>query len=174
MRPNFRGGRTSSQRSLASRCLVGFVRSAPHFAFGACARRANFSVSPAGGNFSTAATSTLFALGARVYAFESGRFDPYLELDLGAGSVSLAVRGESARRDDVALSPAVRSALGLNVLFTTWLRGGVFLSYARYFPGSVSECSALGCSALRARDSGVSVGNTALGVALAISAGEML
>jgi hypothetical protein len=154
--------------------LFALVRPAPHFAFGASARRASFSVSPDGAGWQTSATASLFALSARVYALESGRFDPYLELDFGAGTLALEVRGENARREDVALSPALRSALGVDVLLNTWLRCGAFISYSRYFSGSVSACSPLGCSALRVEDSTITVGSIALGLTLGVAAGEML
>lgn len=154
--------------------LLALVRPTPHFAFGASARRASFSVSPDGAGWQTSATASLFALSARVYAFESGRFDPYLELDFGAGSLAVEVRGENARREDVALSPALRSALGVDVLLNGWLRCGAFVAYSRYFSGSVSACSPLGCSALRVEDSTISVGSIALGLTLGVAAGETL
>ena len=155
--------------------LLGLMRPAPWFAFGLSARYATFSVTPTGDDWQSAASASFVGAAARVYAFESGRFDPYLELNLGAGALSLDVHaGNAGRREHVTLAPALRSALGFDLLLNSWLRCGAYLSYSRYLPGSVSRCGALGCTAVAAGDSTLTLGSTALGVSLGWTAGELL
>lgn len=154
--------------------ITALMRPLPHFAFGASARRATFSVTPDEDSWQTSATMSLFALVARVYAFEGGRFDPYLELDLGAGALALDVSGRGAHSERSPFSPAFRSALGVDVVLNGWLRAGAFVSYARYFPGSVSFCSDSGCSAVAASSSGLTLGSLALGVEFGLAGGDTL
>lgn len=153
--------------------ITALMRPLPHFAFGASARRASFSVTP-DDSWRTSATMSLFALVARVYAFEGGRFDPYLELDLGAGALAVDVSGQGAHTEKSPFSPALRSALGVDVVLNGWLRAGAFVSYARYFPGSVSYCSDGGCSAVAASSSGLTLGSLSLGVEIGLVGGETL
>ncbi|HET9932269.1 MAG TPA: hypothetical protein VFQ35_16310 [Polyangiaceae bacterium] len=154
--------------------LVGLMRPLPHFAFGASARRATFSAKPAEDTWRTSATMSLFSVVGRVYAFEGGRFDPYLELDLGAGSLGVEVTGHGAHKEEALFSPAVRSVLGVDVVLSGWLRAGAFLAYARYFPGTVSFCSDLGCGAVAASNSGLTLGSLSLGVEVGLVGGETL
>jgi hypothetical protein len=116
----------------------------------------------------------LFGLSGRVYAFETGRFDPYFELELGAGAVSLEVLATSGRRERAALLPAVRSALGFDWALTSWFRCGAFLGYSQYLSGSVARCGPSGCTAISAGESSLVRGSTSFGVALGFTAGQML
>lgn len=154
--------------------LVALMRPLPHFAFGASARRASFAVTSADDSWKTSATMSFFALVGRVYAFETGRFDPYLELDLGAGALAVEVSGREAHREEARLSPAFRSALGVDVVINGWLRAGAFVGYARYFPGSVSVCSDSGCSAVAASNSGLALGLLVAGLELGVAGGDAL
>ena len=153
--------------------ITALMRPLPHFAFGASARRASFSVTP-DDSWRTSATMSLFALVARVYAFEGGRFDPYLELDLGAGALAVDVSGQGAHTEKSPFSPALRSALGVDVVLNGWLRAGAFVSYARYFPGSVSFCDDGGCGAVAASSSGLTLGSLSIGVEFGLVGGETL
>lgn len=154
--------------------LVALMRPFPHFAFGASARRASFAVTPPNDSWKTSATMSFFALVGRVYAFETGRFDPYLELDLGVGALALEVNGRDAHREEARLSPAFRSALGVDLVINGWLRAGAFVGYARYFPGSVSVCNDAGCSAIAASSSGLALGLLVAGLELGVAAGDAL
>ena len=169
-----RGNGCAALRAGPEFSLTGLLRPIPHFAFGASARVGRFSESSEGDAWQSSGQSTFFGLAARVYAFESGRFDPYLELDLGAGAVSLDVLAASGRRERAALLPALRSALGLDWALTSWLRCGAFLGYSQYLSGSASRCGAGGCSAISASQSSLIRGTTSLGLSLGIRAGEML
>lgn len=155
--------------------LTLLLRPTPYFAFGASARRFAFGLG-AGTRESAAHGSALFlGLAGRAYFLESGLIDPYLELALGGGSLSLEVSGKGTRVDEqVAFAFGARSAAGVDFMLNSWLRVGTFLSLTRFAPTSVAHCEAGGCSARSAGASWLAVGATSLGVRLSFAAGELL
>jgi hypothetical protein len=154
--------------------LTLLLRPTPYFAFGANARRFAFGL---GGStsFGEAHGSALFlGLAGRVYFLDAGFVDPYLELDLGGGSLSLEVNGTARVEERVPFAFAARSAAGVDFMLTSWLRLGSFLALTRFLPTSVAHCEALGCSARSTGSAWLALGATSLGVRLTFASGELL
>ncbi len=151
------------------------LRPTPTFAFGVEARRLAFELDDGEHGGSTRASALFAGLVGRLYLLQSEMLDPYLDLTLGAGSLSLASseRGVSAR-ENANLSFAMRSSAGLDLLPNDWLRVGAYFSILRYFPGSVLHCDGALCGAVPARAAWSPLGATTLGVRVSVAAGELL
>jgi hypothetical protein len=150
------------------------MRPSPYFAFGAEVRLLAFRIP--NGEQATAEADALFAgVFGRVYFFESGHIDPYLELALGGGSLG-AQSNSGAHRvaEDVEFAPSARAGAGIDFILGSFVRAGPFLGMTRYAPGSVARCAAGACVALEPRASGVALGATSLGLRLTLAAGELL
>jgi hypothetical protein len=148
------------------------LRPSPYFAFGGEVRLLAFTF----GNRPLARASASFAgVAGRVYFFEDGNIDPYLELGLGVGSLDMTARdGGPELSEEADFAPAARVAGGIDFVFSSHLRAGPFLGLTRYAPASVVHCAAGSCAALETRFSGIAIGATSLGVRLTLAAGEML
>ncbi|MGC4090368.1 MAG: hypothetical protein QM756_21315 [Polyangiaceae bacterium] len=153
--------------------LYGFWRVTPHFGFGPSVRMAHHSATASDHDWQGIRRSSLFALSGRVYPLGTTRFDPYLQLDMGAGALSLDVLGVNGRSEDMSLGLAARSALGLDVAVTSWFHAGGFVAYWRYLPSSVTRC-VNECSNIAAGDSSLALGSVSLGLELGFTFGEML
>jgi hypothetical protein len=87
--------------------LAALYRQNPYFAFGAGVAYARSS----GSHVRGALDGEILRLGAegRVYLYEFGAFDPYLELELGYGSLrTTLVTVEGAHYEDAAFGPTAR------------------------------------------------------------------
>ncbi len=95
--------------------LVGLYRPYPYFSFGA-----GFSYSRANETYDGGLLDgELFSVGAfgRVYFYEEGVFDPYLELELGYGSLTTTfTSSDGGRSEDSAFGPLARVGGGLDFL----------------------------------------------------------
>lgn len=173
--PNDDGGGCPALTAGSEVGLTLLARPTPYFAFGASARRFAFGLGGVAGESEVHASALFLGLAGRAYFLESGLFDPYLELALGGGALSLDVLGDGTRiEEQVPFAFAARSAAGVDFLLNGWLRVGAFLSLTRFAPASVSHCEARGCSARSAGSSWIAVGATSLGVRLSFAAGELL
>lgn len=150
--------------------LALLLRPTPMFAFGAEARRFGFDY--AARPSAARADAVFVGVCSRVYFLERGPVDPFLELAFGGGPLSVVAAGGVEQK--AALVPALRSAAGIDLVLSDWLRAGAFLSLTRYWAASASHCDAAGCSAVAGRDSLLSIGATSLGLRLTIAAGEPL
>jgi hypothetical protein len=155
--------------------LTLLLRPAPFFAFGANARRFAFGLGGRSGSDEVHGSALFVGVAGRAYFLDSGFVDPYLELDLGGGALSLDVSGSSAHAEErVPFAFGARSAAGVDFMLSSWLRLGSFLAVTRFLPTSVSHCDALGCAARSAGSSWLAVGATSLGVRLSFAGGELL
>ena len=120
--------------------LAALHRPNPFFAFGV-----GVSYSRAGADQEDGLVeSELYAVGARgrVYFHEEGAFDPYLELELGYGSLRTTfVEVSGARRVDSVFGPSARVGGGLDfsVLPSLRLGGSVGFTYLSLGTGCVSS-----------------------------------
>jgi hypothetical protein len=150
--------------------LSALYRATPFFAFGASTRIAMFDVADAE---STRGHSLFAGVAGRVYFFEAGLWDPYLELALGG--VSLAA-SHAARRgrlhDEVSFAPAARAAFGIDFALNPWLRLGPALAVARYAPRRVERCVAAACAPIEPASSALPHGLTSFGLRLTFASGE--
>ncbi len=100
------------------------IRLSHAWAMGGRVERAWFRWTPTGFD-SEHATTTLGALGARFYPLELGRFDPYLELDVGGTSWGATGAHSSSPPGGASIVPA----LGLDVLALSGFEVGARASY---------------------------------------------
>jgi hypothetical protein len=151
--------------------LSALYRVSPYFAVGASGGADAYTFSNARGSEGRA----LFAgVTGRVYFLESGAWDPYLELTLGAGSLA-AFSGENGSRahDRVALAPAARVAAGIDFALGPWLRAGPLLALSRYSAATAQRCSGRACGAVPLEASSVPIGATSFALRLTVSAGDV-
>lgn len=155
--------------------LTLLFRPTPFFAFGANARRFAFGLGGSSGSEEAHGSALFLGLAGRAYFLDAGFVDPYLELDLGGGALSLELSGNgSSAEESVPFAFGARSAAGVDFMLNSWLRLGSFLAVTRFLPRTVSHCEALGCSARSTGSSWVAVGATSLGVRLTFAGGELL
>lgn len=155
--------------------LTALYRISPYFAFGLGARLDAFSLAQEESSESLRGNTTFFGVVARVYGYESGLLDPYLELALGGGALSTESERHGRRSSDrVEFAPAARVAAGLDFALNPWLRLGPTLAFARYAPGAAMHCTSEVCSSLSPSRSAIVSGATSLGFRLTFSAGERL
>lgn len=122
------------------------------------------------GGFSGGSARTRFVgVTGRLYFADSGSWDPYLALTLGAGKLTLPNRGG----DGATSGLGVRVAGGLDYLVGSRLRVGPSLSFARWLAWSEERCESGTC-----RDGAASYGRllgfATLGVRVSGSFGEVL
>lgn len=153
--------------------VSGLYRPFAFFALGVTARLDTFSVARAEG--ARTAQATFFGAALRLYAFESGMFDPYLELAVGGGSLETsAARSGQREGTHVALAPAARIAGGLDFALSPWLRLGPALAMSQYASGNATYCTHAGCTTRSDRQSALPRGATSFGFRLTIALGERL
>lgn len=175
--PTCADGETSCARLLPGVELgvSALYRIAPNFAFGLVARMDAFSLTHADALEKLRASATFFGLLGRLYAYESGLLDPYLELALGGGTLQTKSQGPSGRvSDQVDFASALRLAVGLDFVVTPWLRFGPTLAFSRYAPASATHCTGQDCGWLPAARSSIVLGTTSLGLHWTFAAGERL
>lgn len=154
--------------------LTGLYRAVPYFAIGVTARLDVFSAGRSSDD-AIQASSTFFGIAGRLYPFESGLFDPYLELAIGAGA--LESTGSSARQRESAhvdLAPSARVAAGLDFALNPWLRLGPTFAMSEYAAPNPTYCARGRCVSRYAGDFPLPRGATTLGFRLTVSAGERL
>jgi hypothetical protein len=155
--------------------ITGLYRPMPYFAFGVSAHFDAFSLGRSRSADVLEASTSFFGVAGRVYAFESGAFDPYLELALGGGSLETSgvdARGRVGTHVDFA--PAARVAAGLDFALGSWLRLGPVFAVSEYAPRTASVCGAGGCVSRSAERAALPRGSTSFGFRLSLSAGERL
>lgn len=152
--------------------LTVLYRPVPSFAFGVSGRLDAFSI---GHDTEQAfdASATWFGLAGRVYAFESGALDPYLELALGGGTLELSGSHAGGRdRARVDFTFGARLAAGLDVALTPWLRLGPELAFTEYV--RKDSCRGVLCGTYGAGRALLPTGATSLGFRLTLATGERL
>src|SRR5262249_36821505 len=124
--------------------VVALYRIVPYFAFGG-----SFSYSRTSGvTRSGALDGTLVAGGAagRVYFYEEGVFDPYLELVLGFGSLTTTlVPTERARSADSAFGPMARVGGGLDFVVLPALTVGGAVAFGELVFERGEHCATGAC-----------------------------
>ena len=125
--------------------LAALYRPNPYFAFGG---GFSYSESPSSAQAEGAVHGEMLGVAAhgRVYLYEQGVFDPYLELELGYGSLrSTLVTVGGARYEDAAFGPLARVGGGLDfvVMPSLELGGAVGFTYVLLDRGE--RCSAGRC-----------------------------
>ena len=162
--------------SLGSEIAVaGLFRATPYFAAGMSLTASGGL--PGGGARRDGFSGNAWFLGAtgRVYLFESGLGDPYLELSLGVASLGASLENDGVRqRERAFLVPSARVAAGYDFVLSSFVRVGPSLSWARYAVGSTDYCVAGRCEHRRADASALPLGATILGLRITYVSGEPL
>jgi hypothetical protein len=117
-------------------------RPLPYFAFGAELAFARAAENGVEGTLE----QELVAGGAlgRVYFYEEGAFDPYLELELGYGALRTLAGAAGARRESRAFGPLARVAGGIDFVVLPALELGGALGYRQLV---LEACTARACRA---------------------------
>lgn len=154
--------------------LSALYRAMPHFAFGVVARLDAFSFGQ-GAADAAAAQMTFFGVAGRLYAFQTGLLDPYLELAIGGGSVETTVTSAGNRSTTVAeFTPAGRISAGVDFALNPWLRLGPAASLSEYAPSSASHCADRRCNVVDLGQAPVPRGATSFAFRLTFTTGERL
>jgi len=119
-------------------------RSVPYFAFGGTLSYARSRSVAADGTLA----GELLGVGAsgRVYLHEEGAFDPYVELELGYGSLRTTfVENAGVRSDDRAFGPLARVGGGLDFVVLPALELGAALGFTHLLLERGEHCAAETC-----------------------------
>ena len=134
-------------RALVPAVGVGFTalyRPYPYFSFGAGFSYARATATHAGGLLE----GELLTGGAwgRVYFYEEGAFDPYLELMLGYGSNTTTLSGAGGAQSEAsAFGPTTRVGGGIDVAVLSHLELGAAVGFAHLLIERGEQCKADGC-----------------------------
>lgn len=125
--------------------LVALYRPYPYFSFGA---GFSYSRANATAHGDGLLDGELFSIGAvgRVYVYEEGAFDPYLELELGYGSLTTTFTTEGARYEESAFGPLARVGGGLDFVVLANLELGGAVGFTHLLLERGERCAAEYCA----------------------------
>ncbi len=151
-------------------------RVSPYFAFGAAVAEQGFRFSPASatGLHQARARGGFYGLLGRVYFFDHGLVEPYLELGIGGGSLGTSAReADGIRYDETAGGGALRVGGAVEFFLSRHVRVGPAFDWTRFELLHLRRCSSSGCSGLDEGDYSHGTGFTSLSlrVTLALGAG---
>jgi len=151
-------------------------RPSAYFAFGGALSYAGFALHPsAAAGLSRARASGYFVgvLG-RLYFFERGPVEPYLELGLGSGELQTTARESDAEYEESSGGLAVRAGFGLELYLSRHVRLGPAFDWTRLNVSHVRRCGPTRCVELDDASYGHGTGFSALSVRLSILLGPGL
>jgi hypothetical protein len=151
-------------------------RPTPYFAVGGTFNASSFGFHPgAGSGLSQASAAGHFAgvLG-RVYFFERGVVEPYLELGLGAGGVGTRARESGAEYDESASGLGLRTGGGLEFYLGRHVRLGPAFDWTTFNVKHVRRCDRSTCVDLDEGNYGHGTGFTSFALRLSILLGPGL
>ena len=154
-------------------------RVAPHFAWGGSFDLAFFGNDPPNGGSRTAgAASAWIGLLGRVYFFDEGSVDPWVQVGFGGAALGTAFEDASSEPwRETGAGPALQVGGGLDFFLGPRLRLGPSLLLTRVFVDKISRCHGNGerdCSELRKEDHGYLNAVAVLGASLTIMLGDEL
>ena len=155
----------------AGATLAALHRPNPFFAFGVGVSYSRAGADPEDG----LVESELYAVGARgrVYFHEEGAFDPYLELELGYGSLTTTFATAGARTEDSAFGPMARVGGGLDFVVLTNLELGGAVGFTHLLLERGEHCTKEAC-ARGGAPGGAMVGALAVGLRATVVLGAPL
>ncbi len=146
-------------------------RPTPYFAFGGTFDLLRFGFHPGQsselGDSGARATGQFVGLLGRVYFFERGSFDPYLELGLGSASVT----AHSREAEESASGIALRSGGGLEFYLSPHVRLGPAFDWTTFNVKHVQRCASGTCADLDESSYGHGTGFSSFAVRLSIVLG---
>jgi hypothetical protein len=153
--------------------VAALYRQNPYFAFGAGVA---YSRTTTTAHAEGALEGEMFGVGAHghVYLYETGAFDPYLELELGYGSLrTTLVTVGGARYEDAAFGPKARVGGGADFVVLPWLSLGGAFGFEHLLFERGERCAAERCVAGSA-PSGAMVGALVFGLRMTLTVGDPL
>jgi len=175
--PTCRSGAESERCTALDPALGGGLavlhRPNPYFAFGAALA---YSRATTSAHAEGALDGEMFGVGAhgRVYLYETGAFDPYLELELGYGSLrTTLVTVGGARYEDAAFGPTARVGGGADFVVLPSLELGGAFGFTHLLLERGERCAAERCVAGSA-PSGAMVGAVVFGLRATLTVGGPL
>jgi len=151
-------------------------RPSPYFAFGGTLSVANFAFRPA--QSSTLADGRaggyFWGLLGRVYFFDHGLVEPYLELGVGSGEVSTRARELDAEYEEESGGLAVRAGGAIEFYLSRHVRLGPAFDWTRFNVSQVRRCGLGRCVALDDASNGQGTGFSNISVRLSVLLGPGL
>jgi len=179
--PSCADGTTENQRcaGLAGGLGVGGTllwRPTPYFAFGGTFNALRFGFHPGTGSglSESRASGQFVGVLGRVYFFERGVLDPYLELGLGSGSVETRADEAGEAYDESTSGLAFRTGGGLEFYLGRHVRLGPAFDWTTFNVSRVRRCGGGRCVALDEGHYGHGTGFTSFAIRLSILLGPGL
>ena len=156
--------------------LAALWRPSAYFAFGGAWAASGFTFHPAtasGLNDATASGHFYGVLG-RVYFFERGWLEPYLELGLGTGGLSTRASEAGVRFEESSSGPAVRAGGAIELYLGRHVRVGPAFTFTRFNVTRVERCGGSRCVNLDESGYGHGTGFSSLSLRVSILLGPGL
>ena len=151
-------------------------RPSPYFAFGGTLSGASFAFRPAqnSGLAEGSADGYFWGLLGRVYFFDHGLVEPYLELGLGSGQVRTRARELEAEYEEESGGLAVRAGGAIEFYLSRHVRLGPAFDWTRFNVSRVRRCGRGHCVALDDASNGQGTGFSNVSVRLSVLLGPGL
>ncbi len=152
-------------------------RLSPYFAFGAAVAALGFGFrpAPATGLHQASARGSFYGLVGRVYAFDHGMVEPYLELGIGGGSLATSAReADGIRYDEIAGGGALRVGGAVEFFFSRHVRVGPAFDWTRFELLHLRRCTSSACTELDRGGYGHGTGFTSVSLRLTVALGAGL
>lgn len=129
--------------------LTALWRVTPMFAWGGTLEVAGFRNEPEDPDYTDARAGAVFlGITGRVYFYEEGRFEPFVELGLGGGALGTRQDEPTATGptgyEETGAGPAMRGGIGFDFHLSRTLRLGPALSVTHVFVDKIRRCKATG------------------------------
>lgn len=151
-------------------------RPSPYFAFGGTFSASGFvwRPEPSSGLAEASAGGQFFGLLGRVYFYDHGRVEPYLELGLGSGSLGTSAREAGAQYRERASGVALYTGGGLEFYLSRHVRLGPAFDWTRFRVQRLERCGEARCIDLNETNSRHGTGFSSVSVRLSVLLGPEL
>lgn len=122
-------------------------RPSPYFAFGGTLSALSFGFRPAAGSGLSggSANGHFWGLLTRLYFFDHGIFEPYLELGMGSAGVATSARETEAEYREDSAGLAFRAGGGIEFFVSRHLRVGAAYDWTRFSVRQLHRCGQARC-----------------------------
>ena len=151
-------------------------RPSPYFAVGGTIEASGFAFHPAqsSGLQAASAAGHFFGVLGRVYFFEHGLVEPYLELGLGSAGVSTSAQESGVAYEERSSGPALRAGGAIELYLARHVRLGPAFAWTRFNVDHVQRCGGSRCTALDEASYGHGAGFSTVSLRLSIVLGPGL
>lgn len=176
--PSCADGNTDNQRCDGIAAGLGgggalLWRPTPYFAFGGAINGLRFGFHPAPGSAlsESGATGHFVGVLGRVYFFERGLLEPYLDLGIGSGSVETRSSEAGTAYEEGTSGIAFRTGGGLELYLGRHVRLGPAFTWTTFNAGHVRRCGGGRCVQLDENNYGHGTGFTSFAIRLSVVLG---